>query len=60
MLEPFARQPCHLVKCSGLFEEVGSSRDDYELLLAAELREAWRFSCMTSTSFPPTIRSVGA
>jgi hypothetical protein len=36
-LEPLTRKPRNLVKRSGLFEQVASSRDDHELLFAAEL-----------------------
>ena len=39
MLEPLTCQPRHLIKRSTLFEEVCRTRNDYQPLLAAELRE---------------------
>jgi hypothetical protein len=35
-LEPLARQSCHFVEGSRLFEKMRRPRDDYQLLLATE------------------------
>ena len=40
-LKPLTCQPRHLVKGTRLFEEMCRSRDDHELLFAAELRERY-------------------